>query len=309
MPQRSKQKPAEKQTLHPRNKHRERYDFAALCKSYPELREFVAVNQYNDESIDFSNPDAVKALNKALLKHFYGVEHWDIPEGYLCPPVPGRADYIHYIADLLTETGVMVPGKQIKVLDIGVGANCIYPLIGSSAYGWQFVGSDIDPVAIQSAKNIIALNKNLQGKIECRLQTNKNDIFKGIINPGELFDISICNPPFHASPQKAQAATTKKWENLKGDAVEKELLNFGGQSTELWFAGGEEGFINRMIGQSVLVARQCKWFSTLVSKKDTLPVIYKTLRKAGATDVRTINMAQGQKVSRIVAWTFDGMPK
>ena len=73
----------EKENLHPRNSHRAGYDFKQLCKSSPRLKAFVSLNQYNDETIDFSNPEAVIALNKALLKHFYGVAHWDIPEGYL----------------------------------------------------------------------------------------------------------------------------------------------------------------------------------------------------------------------------------
>jgi 23S rRNA (adenine1618-N6)-methyltransferase len=300
-----KQPPAEKENLHPRNSHRSGYDFKQLRKSSPGLKPFVSLNQYNDESIDFSNPDAVKALNKALLKQFYGVDHWDIPEGYLCPPIPGRADYIHYVADLLSEinNGTIPRGNKINILDIGMGANCVYPLIGTSVYGWQFVGTDIDPVAIRAAKDIVALNKDFQGKIILRLQSNKANIFKGIIKQGEGFDITICNPPFHASLQEAQASAAAKWKKL-GISKPATALNFGGQKTELWCYGGEAGFIRRMVEQSALVAHQCLWFSTLVSKKDTLPVIYKALKKVNALDIKTISMTHGQKVSRIVAWTF-----
>ncbi len=299
------QKPAEKENLHPRNSHRAGYEFKQLCKSNPQLKAFVAANQYGDESIDFSNPNAVKALNKALLKQFYGVDHWDIPEGYLCPPIPGRADYIHYMADLLGEinNGVIPRGGKIQVLDIGMGANCVYPLIGSSVYDWEFVGTDIDPVAIRSAKDIVSSNKRFQDKIILRLQANKANIFKGIIKQGEGFDLTICNPPFHASLQEAQASTATKWKKL-GINKQPAALNFGGQKTELWCYGGEAGFIRRMVEQSLLVAHQCLWFSTLVSKKDTLPVIYKALKAVNAQDVKTISMTHGQKVSRIVAWTF-----
>ena len=90
-----------KSKLHPRSKHRERYDFEKLISGFPELGPFVQPNKFDDLSIDFANPDAVKALNRALLKFHYGIEHWDVPDGYLCPPIPGRADYIHHIADLL----------------------------------------------------------------------------------------------------------------------------------------------------------------------------------------------------------------
>ena len=298
-------KPTEKENLHPRNSHRKGYDFKQLCKSTPALKRFVSPNAYGDESINFSDHDAIKALNNALLKQYYQVENWDIPEGYLCPPIPGRADYLHYAADLLAElnNGVIPRGDKINVLDIGMGANCVYPLIGNSVYGWRFVGTDIDPVAIRSAKAIVEQNPKFENKIVLRLQTNKANIFKGVIKQGEGFDITICNPPFHASLQEAQLSTASKWKKL-GVNKQPTALNFGGQKTELWCYGGEAGFIRRMVEQSAMVAQQCLWFSTLVSKKDTLPVIYKALKAIKALDVRTISMTHGQKVSRIVAWTF-----
>ncbi len=170
---------AEKTALHPRNKHRSRYDFPQLIQSQPELKDFVRLNPYGDQSVDFSDPAAVKSLNKALLKHFYGIAHWDLPPDYLCPPIPGRADYIHYLADLLamTNNGVIPTGKGLKGLDVGIGANCVYPLIGHQEYGWSFLGSDIDSMAIKSAKAIVMANPELRNAIACRQQQNKQHIF------------------------------------------------------------------------------------------------------------------------------------
>jgi 23S rRNA (adenine1618-N6)-methyltransferase len=300
-----KQPVVEKENLHPRNAHRQGYNFEQLMKATPELRRFVKRNEHDVESINFSDAEAVKTLNKSLLKKTYNISDWDIPEGYLCPPIPGRADYIHYVADLLGETdkGSIPRGKKIKILDIGTGANCIYPIIGSTVYDWHFVGTDIDPIAIRSAKDIIAANKHLKEHILLRQQTNKHNIFKGIVLNGEGFDATICNPPFHASALEAQLATVNKWTKLKPGA-QPAAQNFGGQKKELWYPGGEAAFIKLIIEQSALVAKQCLWFTTLVSKKDTLPGIYKTLKKVAAVDVRTIDMSQGQKKSRIVAWTF-----
>lgn len=298
-------KTSEKQNLHPRNLHRERYNFRQLIKSNPALKPFVSVNQFRDESIDFTNPAAVKELNRALLKHFYNINSWDIPEGYLCPPIPGRADYIHYLADLLAEgnNGVIPNGNNVKILDIGTGANMVYPLIGSSAYNWKFVASEVDLVALSSAKNLVILNK-LKSKIEIRRQGSKNSIFGGIIEGGEVFDASMCNPPFHSSALEAKEATATKWRKLGVSPNKKTPLNFGGQKTELWYPGGEAAFITRMIDESAVIPENCKWFTTLVSKKETLPAAQKALTKVRATDVRAINMAQGQKVSRILAWRF-----
>ncbi|MCX6225411.1 MAG: 23S rRNA (adenine(1618)-N(6))-methyltransferase RlmF [Bacteroidia bacterium] len=292
--------------LHPRNPHRFRYDFPKLIESCPELAAFVARNKHGNESIDFANPDAVKTLNKALLKHFYGITDWNIPENYLCPPIPGRADYIHHIADLLAagNNGEIPRGEQVKVLDIGVGANCVYPIIGRKEYGWSFVGTDIDPIAIESARKIVEMNSVLKGKVELRMQPVVADVFRGIVLPEEQFDLSICNPPFHSSMEEASSATQRKISNLTQRKNIKTVQNFGGQNIELCYVGGEEAFVRRMIQQSSRIPTQCKWFSTLIAKSDHLPAVYKSLEIARAKEVRTIDMAQGQKVSRVVAWRF-----
>ena len=303
--QEKKEHPKVKSQLHPRSQHRERYNFDELIKSSPELSKFVAPNKYGDDSVDFFNPDAVKALNTALLKHHYNVEFWDIPEHYLCPPIPGRADYIHNIADLLKGTHSETPkGNHIKGLDIGVGASCIYPIIGTYEYGWSFVGSDTNETAISSAKEIEQRNSNLKSNLEIRRQEQSNAFFKGIIKPHEQIDFTMCNPPFHASLEEAQKASLRKLKNLKGRRPSKAVLNFGGQQDELWTKGGEARFVKDMIYESKHFEKQCFWFTSLISKEITLKPTYKILEKVGAIDVKTITMGQGQKVSRFIAWTF-----
>jgi len=292
LPEQYKKPIEEKNGLHPRNKHNSRYNFEALVKSCPE---------FGDLSVDFSNPEAVKMLNRALLQHFYELKHWDIPANYLCPPIPGRADYIHYIADLLAicNLGVIPTGNAVKVLDVGVGANCVYPLIGNHEYGWSFIGTDIDADAIAVAQQNI--NDNSLGEvIELRHQNNPSNIYNEAIKAGEYFDLAICNPPFHTSLQEAEQVSSRKTNNLGTEAG----ANFGGKNNELWYPGGEAAFISKMIYQSSKAPLQCFWYSTLVSKKDNLYNIYKALNKVGVLDIKTINMAQGQKQSRVVAWTF-----
>ncbi|WP_306350922.1 23S rRNA (adenine(1618)-N(6))-methyltransferase RlmF [Flavobacterium sp. '19STA2R22 D10 B1'] len=292
---------AEKTSLHPRNKHRFSYNFPELIKSCPELAPFVFTNQYKTDTIDFGNPEAVMKLNYALLKLHYGITYWDIPKNFLCPAIPGRADYIHYLADLLRTT---ISSKKDKmILDVGIGANTVYPLIGHKEYNWNFVGTDINPIALKTAQEIIS-NNDLNEVIACRLQPNPKNIFLGIIQPNEYYDATLCNPPFHSSALEATSGTQRKLKNLQGKKVKDTVLNFGGQNAELWYDGGEIGFINQMIEQSVLFQKQCFWFTTLVSKKTNLPLIYKALKKIKAVDIKTIEMAQGQKISRIIAWTF-----
>ena len=145
------------------------------------------------DSIDFFNSEAVKALNTALLKHFYAISFWEIPENYLCPPIPGRADYIHYVADLFASVNNdKIPrGKSIKILDVGVGANCIYPIIGLKEYNWDFVGSDIDFEATISAKKIIDADKKLKGRIDIRLQKDKKRFFENLDAAQNAFMASV----------------------------------------------------------------------------------------------------------------------
>lgn len=292
---------AVKPMLHPRNQHREGYDFDRLIVRSPELEAFTTRNPRGQTTISFQDPDAVRMLNRALLRTHYDIDFWDIPASFLCPPIPGRVDYIHYLADLLAESnGHKIPhGPKIKALDIGTGASLVYPLTGRHEYGWDFTGVDIDPVSLRSAREICKRNGL---NIRLRRQNNPEDIFAGVVGPDDIFHVTLCNPPFHASLAEAEEGTRRKWRNLgKGHSAE---LNFGGQNAELWCPGGEIGFIARMIEQSMTFADQCLWFTCLVSKKDNLKPLCRLLKKAKVAEFKVVEMAQGQKTSRFLAWTY-----
>lgn len=295
-----------KDDLHPRNQHRERYDFPLLLARNPALQAFVKLNKHEQLTIDFANPEAVKEFNRSLLMQYYGITYWDIPADYLCPSVPSRADYIHYLADLLAtdHEGEIPRGKSVIVMDIGMGANCIYPIVGTHEYGWKFIGTDIDPLALRVAKQLVANNKRIANSVECRLQPQKANIFEGVLLRKDTITCTMCNPPFHGSADDVEARARRKWKNLEKDTEQQPLLNFGGQANELWCEGGEPAFVGKMIEESVAHGHQCRWFTCLISKKTTLPGVYAALKRVGATAVRTIGMEQGQKVSRIVAWSF-----
>ena len=297
---------SEKSSLHPRNKHRSRYDFEVLLVKTPELKPYISTNEHGIETIDFSNPFAVKTLNKGLLKTYYSILDWDLPDDYLCPPIPGRADYIHHIADLLAEVNqqIIPTGNNIMGLDIGVGANFIYPILGNAEYDWSFVATDIDANALENCVSIIEKNPYLNEVISLQQQVNSRFIFKDIIQPEDKFAFTICNPPFHDSKEEATKSAARKVSNLTNQKAVNPILNFGGQNNELWCEGGELAFITQMIYESVKYPKQCFWFTTLVSKKDHLKSIYKTLNKVEAATIKTIDMNQGQKISRLVAWTF-----
>ncbi|MEE9365029.1 MAG: 23S rRNA (adenine(1618)-N(6))-methyltransferase RlmF [Cellulophaga sp.] len=284
-------------SVHPKNKHNTSYNFIELVRCNPDLSPFVIENTFGITTVDFSNKDAIFHLNKAILKCDYGVTDWNIPNGYLCSPIPGRADYIHYIYDLIGATKETVRG-----LDIGVGANCIYPILGTQIYNWDMVGADSNSIAVISAKSNAEATSALMSKIAIRYQANNANIFEGIIGVDEYFHFTMCNPPFHASEIAATKGTLRKLKNLNKQC--SSVLNFGGQANELWCNGGEALFIKRMIKQSITFKSQVGWFTSLVSKKENLPKIYKLLEKLKAT-YKTIEMTQGKKTSRFVAWKFN----
>lgn len=293
---------AAKPGLHPRNRHCHRYDFAELTKVSPTLAVFLHPGPHGETTIDFASPQAVKALNQALLAYFYHVEGWDIPEGFLCPPVPGRADYLHHLADLLAADDAGVIPTQASILDIGVGANCIYPLIGQHEYGWRFTGSETDSEALRNATRILDANPKLQRMIRLRRQKDSQQILTGIIHKNEHYDATLCNPPFHDSEQSARQGSERKRRNLGQDV--QASLNFGGRQQELWCEGGEVVFVSRMINESRSFGTQVRWFTSLVSKGEHLPALYRVMQEAGVVKVVKKEMAQGQKQSRFIAWSF-----
>lgn len=292
-----KQKQRHTNNLHPNNIHRNGYDFDQLCTSFPQLKPFVFKNKFGNLTLDFANPKAVKCLNTSLLKTYYGIDFWNFPDENLCPPIPGRVDYIHHLNDLLVSKKITEP---FRILDIGTGATCIYPLLGYSAYKWDFVGTDIDQNALNNAQTIIDKNQ-LSDRITLRHQQNKDTIFDGVINDKEKFTVSMCNPPFYSSQYDAIQSNLRK---LKGLGLETTARNFSGNQNELWYTGGEKAFLHNYLYQSSLVKEQCLWFTSLVSKKENIDSMQKSLTKLGATEIKVIPMHQGNKITRFIAWTF-----
>lgn len=287
--------------MHPHNIHNKGYQFSELVEAYAPLKSFIIENKSGKSTIDFANPEGVKALNKALLKAYYDVKFWDIPKGYLCPPVPGRADYLWALYDLIQET-TNLSDKQIKGLDLGTGANIIYPLIGRGMFEWQFVGTEVDDIAIENGIHILKENKIKPKSISIRKQENPNAFFKGIFRKDDYFTFCMCNPPFHKSAEEARKGSQRKVKNLTGKS--EVVLNFGGQNSELWCKGGELSFITSMMSESVEFKDKVVWFTSLVSKHENVRQLLKHLKSVGPSDSRIIDMGQGQKKSRLIAWTF-----
>jgi len=285
--------------LHKNNKHSKGYDFKTLIADSPQLDAFVFESKYGKDTIDFANPNAVKALNSALLKTHYGIHFWEFPDKNLCPPIPGRMEYIHVLNDLLHSSKLK---KEITVLDIGTGATCIFPLLGQAEYQWRFIASEIDDEALKNAKLIVEKNK-LNYTIELRFQDNPQHILKGVLRGSEKISATLCNPPFYKSETEANENTQRKLKGL-GNALDRPVRNFSGTEKELWYPGGEKAFLHNYLYQSSLVKSNCFWYTSLVSKKEHVKSMQASLKKLGATSVKVLQMSLGNKISRVVAWTF-----
>lgn len=293
--------------MHPKNRYSSPHDFPALARIVPDLRNQFVTTPDGRISLDFTQPQTVRLLNKALLLRDFGLKHWDIPPGNLCPGVPGRLDYVHVIADLLnnkkgarTQVQRKVEKQGIVGLDVGTGASLIYPILGVKEYAWRFVGTDVDESSLKVAAAIAKFNPGLSKSIIIRKQPDKRAIFRNVILPHESFAFTMCNPPFFDSPEEAGNAARRKWEKL-GQA-DSPTLNFGGQANELWTPGGEPDFLRRMIHESVEFATQVGWFTTLVSKKGYLKIAEIEFSRYGITEWEVINIGQGGKKRRILAW-------
>ncbi|MCD8435588.1 23S rRNA (adenine(1618)-N(6))-methyltransferase RlmF [Tenacibaculum dicentrarchi] len=281
-----------KKGLHENNKHKNGYDFKFLKEKYPQISAFV-IEKFDKETIDFSDPVAVKEFNKALLFAYYNIKDWNFPDENLCPPIPGRVDYIHHLADLIADE------KEVNVLDIGTGASCVYPLLGTSVYNWNFVATDIDLDSLDYSQDIIDDN-NLDAKIKLRQQFDELNVLKGITEEEDAFTLTMCNPPFYKSEEEARGANRRKSRNLGNNTVR----NFAGNSNELWYLGGEKAFLHTYLYESSLQPELSKWFTSLVSKKENVKSLQDSAKKLKVKEFKIIPMSQGNKVTRIVCWKF-----
>ena len=310
--------------MHPRNVFAaSNPDFAALAATHPRLLPYLVETKDGLHTIDFASWDATFELNRALLDACYGVKHWEVPRGHLCPPVANRANYVHWIEDLLAlsrpaSASASAAGPALVGLDVGVGASCVYPLIGASLNGWRFVGIDVTDVAVAGARANAAGNPAIRHLVEIRdartfrlagtsptlenqTRTNENDsrgdsLLLPAMDEHETFAFCMCNPPFFDSDIQTEEARRRK--NPGSD--------FGGSDAETSCPGGERAFTARLFEDSLALRDRVHWFTTMCGKKETVKHLRRALasRDARVAAVRTTVFRQGKTARWGVAWSF-----
>lgn len=247
----------------------------------------------NSVYVDFKDADSSIALTEAILEHDFGI-HVNLRRDRLCPPVPNRINYIAWLQDLMDQSTRIArlisiseeseeedkrPAKRtkqhvdpIRVLDIGTGASCIYPLLGCMLDDWTFIATDVDPDSIEAAQAIIHDPRN-QGISQARYSRNRlinliNRIHLTLRRPedtllldqkdieslrlnaiswprmekGLLYHVAMCNPPFYSNEEEMQALSRIKIQGPSAVCL--------GSKEEMTYPGGEVAFVTRIIEES-----------------------------------------------------------
>eukprot|EP01134_Creolimax_fragrantissima_P002768 CFRG2768T1 len=296
--------------MHPRNKHyKEAPDFGELAEKYPALKPHLipvsgctpGLSPQGDAryafTINFKNVESMRELLYALVKVHYGLE-LRIPLDRLIPTVTSRENYIHWIADLLSRpVDDTQPSRNVSVLgfDVGVGSSCIYPLLGNVLYGWSFEGSELDPTSLEYAISNVATNK-LQDSIKLIRVYDKQRVLCGVLDTTKMFDFTMCNPPFYVDNQEAEGGALAKAEQPHAVCV--------GSQSEMITDGGEVGFVNKMIDDSLFVGARVAWFTTMLGKKSSLAPLLDKLQELGVQKVKHTSFYQGRTVRWALAWSL-----
>lgn len=312
--------------LHHRNIHIDD-DFLLISEKYPEFRKCIKILNGN-MCINYNNPTALYCISKVLLHHRYNLI-WDMPDNFLIPTVPSRANYVHFISDLLTPEHVyntetvsnkgslndtetikfnthqdfcsveLIPrGKQVLGLDIGIGANSIFSLLCNKIYSWNMVGTDISSESLKVSDSIIK-NNNLSDCITLLLQENPEDILLGILDRPEIktlnFSFTICNPPYYDSIEDSEM-------NVHPNRY-RVCKNY-----EVITQGGESQFILKMYSQSKIFRKRVIWYTSQVSKLKNLKFLRNALGKEiVSNELKSLiftTLKQGKHDKWVIAWSF-----
>ena len=271
-----------------------RPDFLTLIKEFPELKKYkLKQNEDNEDEFqfDWSNNELSLLMDKSILNYYFNIKYYDIPKGFLIPPIPSRINYINLINSIITKLINDIDIKNIIGIDIGTGANIIYPILGYSIYKWKFICTEINKEAYNNAKLILQKN-NLENNINIIKQNNKDNIFISILNRENKYLFSMCNPPYYNYENEI------KLEDKKRDNE----YNFD----EIYYKNGEYGFFQRYFEESICYKNNVFLYTILIGKKINAENIYDKLSSYNDI-IKIYNMQKiltGNNVRYIIYWSF-----
>ncbi|XP_051891798.1 RNA N6-adenosine-methyltransferase mettl16 [Pristis pectinata] len=283
-------------SMHPRNRYKDKPpDFSYLASKYKEFQQHVHTNLTGKVSLNFKDPEAVRALTCTLLKEDFGLTI-DIPLERLIPTVPLRLNYIHWVEDLIG-SGTN-KSELIRGIDIGTGASCIYPLLGATMNGWFFLATEVDDMCFDYATKNVEQN-NLSDLIKVVKVPQKTLLMDALKEESEIvYDFCMCNPPFFANQMEAKGVNSRNPSRPPPSSI-----NTGG-ITEIMAEGGELEFVKRIIHDSLQLKKRLRWYSCMLGKKCSLVPLKEELRQQGVPKVTHTEFCQGRTMRWALAWSF-----
>ncbi|TRY92542.1 hypothetical protein DNTS_024549 [Danionella cerebrum] len=279
-------------SMHPRNRYKDKPpDFVYLASKYTEFQKHVETTLTGRVTLNFKDPEAVRALTCTLLKEDFGLTI-EIPLERLIPTVPLRLNYIHWVEDL-----VGGQGNSQRGIDIGTGASCIYPLLGATMNGWFFLATEVDDICFNYAKKNVEQN-HLAELIKVVKVPQKTLLMDALKEESIVYDFCMCNPPFFANQLEAKGVNSRNSRRPPPSSI-----NTGGV-TEIMAEGGELEFVKRIIHDSLQLKKRLRWYSCMLGKKCSLAPLKDELRKQGVPKVTHTEFCQGRTMRWALAWSF-----
>jgi 23S rRNA (adenine1618-N6)-methyltransferase len=216
----------------------------------------------------------------SLLKRDFNLD-LKLPNDRLVPPVPNRWAYVEWLQGLvdstrpLSTTETYDAQRQVTGLDIGIGASCIYPLLACVARpNWKFFGTEIDQKSYEYAIYNVTRND-----LDTRIRLIKTNGLHQLIPLSNLkvkeLDFTMCNPPFFSSVEEIEKSEEKG---------EKPGAVCVGAEVEMITNGGEVAYVSRMVDESYELGNKIQWYTSLLGKLDTLPIIVEKLKGKGCVN-------------------------
>ncbi|KAJ3641083.1 hypothetical protein Zmor_027604 [Zophobas morio] len=281
------------QYMHPRNIYKQPPNFKQLAIQYPDFRKHATQDLSGKVTIDFKNVEALRALTCTLLKKDFGLDI-QIPLNKLIPTVPLRLNYILWIEDLLS---VADRTDNIKGIDIGTGASCVYPTIAAKKNQWTMLATEIDPESIKFATENVKRN-SLQNLVTV-IQVKDTLLNEAVDQHPHEYDFCMCNPPFFSTTQELHPFFKARKQNRPHPRNA-----FCASVDEVVAKGGEVDYISRLINESKTLDTQIKIYSSMVGHKSTLPPLKKLLREVEVVSFKQTEFCQGHTTRWGLAWTF-----
>ncbi|KAK4121565.1 hypothetical protein N657DRAFT_109790 [Parathielavia appendiculata] len=200
---------------------------------------------------------------------------------------------------MMDTTSYEPPGRKLCGLDIGTGASCIYPLLGTAQRPWCFVATDIDEKSLEYAKTNIELN-HMEALIRL-LKRKPDDPLIPLDAEGiHSIDFVMMNPPFYASEEDMLSSAKKK--------ARPPMSACTGAPVEMVCEGGEVAHVGRLLRESLVLRDRIQWYTSMLGKVTSLDALVEKLHEHGIDNYAVTEFVQGNKTRRwAVGWSFGSM--